>query len=85
MSRPKARHYQGEKHTGVVKWFNAEKGYGFITDHTGDHFVHWKGINIKGYKSLQADQEVDFYIETSEVSGRLHAVGVVPVPETASA
>ena len=40
--------------TGTVKWFNAEKGYGFITPEDGskDLFVHFSGIEGEGYKSL---------------------------------
>lgn len=49
---------------GTVKWFNAEKGFGFITNHTGgdDVFVHFSGIATDGYKSLEDGQEVNFDI-----------------------
>ncbi len=48
--------------TGKVKWFNAEKGYGFISDDNGqgDIFVHFSGINGSGYKSLEEGQKVSY-------------------------
>ena len=46
---------------GTVKWFNAEKGYGFITGEDGqDVFVHYSGLNMEGFKSLEEGQEVEF-------------------------
>ncbi|WP_165986321.1 cold-shock protein [Streptomyces sp. YIM 98790] len=50
--------------TGTVKWFNAEKGYGFIAQHGGgpDVFVHYTAINANGFRSLEQDQEVSFDI-----------------------
>ena len=49
--------------TGKVKWFNAEKGYGFITTEDGkDVFVHYSQINAEGYKSLDEGQAVEFEI-----------------------
>ena len=49
--------------TGKVKWFNAEKGYGFITTEDGkDVFVHYSQIQSEGYKSLDEGQAVDFEI-----------------------
>ena len=47
--------------TGTVKWFNAEKGYGFITqdDGSADVFVHWSAILADGYKSLDEGQRVE--------------------------
>ena len=47
---------------GTVKWFNAEKGYGFITVDGGgaDVFVHWSAIQADGYKSLDEGQNVEF-------------------------
>lgn len=47
--------------TGKVKWFNAEKGYGFITSDEGkDIFVHYTSINADGYRSLEEGQSVTF-------------------------
>ncbi|MFI3283773.1 MAG: cold shock domain-containing protein [Erysipelotrichaceae bacterium] len=47
--------------TGKVKWFNAEKGYGFITSDAGeDIFVHYTAINSDGFKSLDEGQAVQF-------------------------
>ena len=51
---------------GTVKWFNAEKGYGFITvDEDGtDVFVHYSGIDMSGYKVLEEGQAVVFEVGT---------------------
>jgi cold shock protein len=47
--------------TGTVKWFNAEKGYGFITPESGeDVFVHFSAIQATGYRSLDEGQLVEF-------------------------
>jgi CspA family cold shock protein len=47
--------------TGTVKWFNAEKGYGFITPESGeDVFVHFSAIQSTGYRSLDEGQAVEF-------------------------
>jgi CspA family cold shock protein len=49
---------------GKVKWFNNQKGYGFITPESGsDVFVHFSAIGGDGYKSLEEGQEVEFEIE----------------------
>ena len=52
---------------GTVKWFNNKKGYGFISDEAGnDIFVHYSGLNMEGYKSLEEGQEVEFEIFQGE-------------------
>ncbi|MEU4114279.1 cold-shock protein [Kitasatospora sp. NPDC028055] len=50
--------------TGTVKWFNAEKGYGFIAQDDGgpDVFVHFSAIQGTGYRSLEENQAVEFEI-----------------------
>ena len=49
---------------GTVKWFNAEKGYGFISQDSGDDvFVHFSAIQGKGFKTLEEGQSVSFEIE----------------------
>ena len=46
---------------GTVKWFNNQKGYGFICDEQGnDVFVHYTGLNMEGFKTLDEGQEVEY-------------------------
>ena len=48
---------------GTVKWFNNQKGFGFISDEQGnDVFVHYSGIHSNGFKSLEEGQEVEFEV-----------------------
>lgn len=64
--------------TGKVKWFNAEKGYGFIErEDGGDVFVHFSAIQVDGYKTLEDGQEVEF--DVVEGSRGEQAANVVPV------
>ncbi len=64
MGRPDGKARFGGKivATGVVKWFNGEKGYGFITPDDGgrDLFVHHSNIEMTGYRSLEDGQRVQF-------------------------
>lgn len=49
--------------TGTVKFFNSEKGYGFISREQGDDlFVHYSNIDAQGYKSLEVGQKVEFEV-----------------------
>lgn len=50
---------------GTVKWFNASKGYGFITpsDGSDDVFAHYSAIEMEGYKTLQEGQQVQFEVQ----------------------
>jgi len=53
-----------ERETGIVKWFNGAKGYGFITrDQGGDVFVHYTAIKSEGFRSLEENQRVEFSVE----------------------
>lgn len=65
--------------TGTVKWFNNAKGYGFIRPDSGgdDIFAHYSTIEMDGYKSLKAGQEVAF--DTCEGPKGLHALDITPV------
>ena len=48
---------------GTVKWFNNQKGYGFITGEDGsDVFVHYSGLNMEGFKSLEEGAAVEYEI-----------------------
>ena len=52
---------------GKVKWFNAEKGFGFITSEEGkDIFVHFPAIQADGYKSLEEGQTVDYDVTETD-------------------
>ena len=52
---------------GTVKWFNNQKGYGFISDSEGnDVFVHYSGLNMEGFKSLDEGQHVEYDVIQGE-------------------
>lgn len=63
---------------GKVKWFNAKKGYGFISSDAGkDIFVHFSQIKSEGYRSLDEGQDVEFEIQEGPKGE--HAVNVVKI------
>src|SRR5580658_6392508 len=63
--------------TGTVKWFNAEKGYGFISQSDGaDVFVHHTAIQMNGYRSLEEGQQVEFDVQEGQKG--LQAANVRP-------
>ena len=78
-----ARFMRGDKErnmaTGTVKWFNAEKGYGFITPEDGskDLFVHFSGIEGEGYKSLNEGQKVEYEASQGQKGPQASRVRVV--------
>ena len=64
---------------GTVKWFNPDKGYGFISQEGGeDLFVHWSEIQMDGYKTLDEGQAVEFEI-TQGQNGKLQASNVYKI------
>ena len=65
---------------GKVKWFNAEKGFGFIERENGtDVFVHFSAIQVEGFKTLTEGQKVTFDTEPDpKNSAKLRAINVVP-------
>lgn len=67
------------KATGTVKWFNEDKGYGFLTQDDGgkDVFVHFRAINAEGYKTLTEGQQVSFEIEQGQKGPQAANVQVI--------
>lgn len=66
---------------GTVKWFNYQKGYGFITREDGiDYFVHYSNIKMDGYRSLEEGDIVEFEVTMEEMNPkRIHAINVQPI------
>ncbi|WP_110456523.1 cold-shock protein [Shewanella algidipiscicola] len=64
--------------TGTVKWFNEDKGFGFISQENGgaDVFVHFRAIASDGFKTLEEGQKVSFEVEQGQKG--LQAANVVP-------
>ena len=62
--------------SGTVKWFNSEKGYGFITVDGGgaDVFVHWSAITMDGYRALDEGQRVEFEVGQGQKGPQAEAV-----------
>ena len=67
--------------TGTVKWFNDEKGYGFISNDSGgeDLFVHFSDVVTAGFKSLTEGQKVSFNTETDARNGKPKASNVAVI------
>ena len=63
---------------GTVKWFNAEKGFGFISQENGpDVFAHFSEIQSNGFKSLEDGQKVNFEVEQGQRG--LHATNITKI------
>eukprot|EP00521_Asterionellopsis_glacialis_P004854 CAMPEP_0195269288 /NCGR_PEP_ID=MMETSP0706-20130129/13676_1 /TAXON_ID=33640 /ORGANISM="Asterionellopsis glacialis, Strain CCMP134" /LENGTH=122 /DNA_ID=CAMNT_0040324361 /DNA_START=35 /DNA_END=403 /DNA_ORIENTATION=- len=69
---------EAELVTGTVKWFNSQKGFGFITpdDDSGDVFVHQTEIQADGFRSLAEGESVEFNVELDGKTGKSKAVRV---------
>jgi CspA family cold shock protein len=69
------RNEENSMANGTVKWFNAEKGYGFITADGGqDVFVHYSAIDMSGYKVLEEGQQVVFEVGSGAKGPQAEAV-----------
>ncbi|PPS18761.1 hypothetical protein GOBAR_AA01821 [Gossypium barbadense] len=70
-----------ERSTGTVKWFSAQKCFGFIAPDDGgdDLFVHQTSILSQGFRTLSDNQPVEFFVDVGE-DGRAKAVDVTPMP-----
>lgn len=63
---------------GTVKWFNSEKGFGFITQEGGaDVFVHFSAIESDGYRELKENQRVEFDVKDGDKGPRAENVRVI--------
>ena len=66
------------RQTGTVKWFNDEKGFGFITPESGaDLFVHYRSIQSSGFKSLKEGQQVSFIAVQGQKGMQVDEVQVI--------
>jgi CspA family cold shock protein len=64
--------------TGVVKWFNSDKGFGFIKQENGpDVFVHFRAINSEGFTSLDEGQKVEFTVTQGQKGLQAENVTVI--------
>ena len=64
-----------DRETGLVKWFNEKKGFGFIVNtHGDDIFVHYKDIQGTGFKTLHENERVSFMLEKAQKASRLRTL-----------
>ena len=69
---------QGNRTTGTVKWFNNEKGYGFISREDGDDvFVHYSEIQGNGFKTLEEGARVEFELTRGQKGFQANAVTLI--------
>jgi len=68
-----------ERELGVVKWFNGEKGYGFIARDNGekDVFVHFSAISAEGFRTLREGQRVEFEVTEGDKGPQAQNVEVI--------
>jgi CspA family cold shock protein len=68
-----------ERELGVVKWFNGEKGYGFIARDSGekDVFVHFSAINADGFRTLREGQRVEFEVVQGQKGPQAQNVEII--------
>ncbi len=67
-----------ERVTGTVKWFNSEKGYGFIEQEDGpDVFVHYSAISLEGFRSLEEGNKVEFSVVEGDKGPQAAEVSLV--------
>ena len=68
-----------ERELGVVKWFNGEKGYGFIArdNEEKDVFVHFSAINAEGFRTLREGQRVEFEVAQGEKGPQAQNVEII--------
>jgi len=68
-----------ERELGVVKWFNGEKGYGFIARDNAekDVFVHFSAINAEGFRTLREGQRVEFEVVQGDKGPQAQAVELI--------
>jgi cold shock protein len=68
-----------ERELGVVKWFNGEKGYGFIARDSGekDVFVHFSAINAEGFRTLREGQRVEFEVVEGDKGPQAQSIELI--------
>ena len=68
-----------ERETGTIKWFNSDKGYGFIVrDQGGDLFVHYSSIRGGGYRVLEEGQRVEFTVAQGQKGPQAQDIALIP-------